>query len=310
MKKIYIFLLLLFLVSSLLLAKFIFSRDSGADRQVITQKTSEPETKEKSLEEAPKGLPVKISEPSPPVLSTSLLNPPQEQKGVAPSPESLAAPAKDPPDGTYKTYYPHGVPQAIFQIKGGQLDGVRKIFAEDGTIIREERYDEGRLQGVSKVYYESGALKAEIHFVNNQREGVSRVFAPTGALWAEEIYKNNKLNGITKSYYPGRQLMFEVTFQDGVPLTRKQFYPSGGVLREDHFENSKLTGISKFYSETGKMIAEVTYQEDAAISLKKYDAGGKVVLEITEKDKIPAGDALFKLIQAPAASAKPVSSPG
>ncbi len=304
MKKIYLLLLLVFMLASFSLWKLIFSQSSHTPERIPVKQ----EAPAKPLAAPPKDEPAKISG-DPLALSTSLLNPP-EQKGIAPSPESLAASAKAPPDGTYKTYYPHGVPQAIFNIKGGQLDGVRQIFAEDGTIIREERYDEGRLQGVSKVYYESGALKAEIHFENNQREGISKVFAPTGALWAEEVYKDNKLNGVTKSYYPGRKLMFEVSFQDGVPLLRKQFYPSGGILREDSFENSKLTGVSKFYSETGSMIAEVTYQEDNAISLKKYDPEGKVALEIMEKEKIPAGDALFKLIQAPAASETPSSSPG
>jgi hypothetical protein len=101
MKKIYLLLLLVFLLASFSLWKLIFSRNSHSPESIPVKQ----EAQTKPLAEPFKDEPVKVSEPSPPVLSTSLLNPPQEQKGIAPSPESLAASAKAPPDGTYKTYY-------------------------------------------------------------------------------------------------------------------------------------------------------------------------------------------------------------
>ncbi len=276
-KRTYLFIVVLILAVSLFFWRFIFS--GGSESKQTATKVLEP------------------SQAAP----ASLLKLSDRQKASAPSAD-LPVPSRVLQDGVYKTYYPHGVPQAIFHIKNGKLDDIRQIFAEDGTIIREEAYKEGQLQGISKVYYESGALKAEIHFVDNKREGLSKVYTPTGALWAEEIYKDNKLNGTTKSYYPTGQLMFEMTFQEGVPLSRKQFYPLGALLREEHFQNSKLNGVSKFYSETGQVMAEVTYQDDIAIALKKFDPDGKIIRELKGKDKIPEGDALFKLIQETTAS--------
>lgn len=62
------------------------------------------------------------------------------------------------------------------------------------TVVKEERnYQNGKLEGLTKVYYDNGKIMEEGAYKNGTRDGVSKWYDQEGNVTIEYEYKNGQL---------------------------------------------------------------------------------------------------------------------
>lgn len=77
------------------------------------------------------------------------------------------------PDGIVKAYYEDGdgnsTPRvyAEWSYKDGRLDGISRIYYENGALEEELSYSDGKIDEIVKRYYENGHLSLEAAESNN-----------------------------------------------------------------------------------------------------------------------------------------------
>lgn len=52
--------------------------------------------------------------------------------------------------------------QAVYTVR--PMAGVHQEFRDDGTLWKETPYKNGKLEGIKKIYYENGNLMEEVNF--------------------------------------------------------------------------------------------------------------------------------------------------
>ena len=58
----------------------------------------------------------------------------------------------------------------------GKLDGVSKVFSEEGVLLAEAYFTDGEPNGVSKEFYPNGKLKSEQNFSMGALNGPAKYF--------------------------------------------------------------------------------------------------------------------------------------
>jgi len=81
------------------------------------------------------------------------------------------------------------------EYEGGQLQGVRRVTAVDGTVLGEGAYRAGKAHGVAREWFAAGAKKSEQTFVDGVQDGPVRYWFETGGLQIEGTMKAGKREG-------------------------------------------------------------------------------------------------------------------
>ena len=84
--------------------------------------------------------------------------------------------------------------------KNGKLDGMRKVFYNDGTLAEETNFILGIKEGISKMYSEKGQLIESHHYKNGQFEGLATYYDGIGNKMYEGNYVNGKRVGTWKFF--------------------------------------------------------------------------------------------------------------
>lgn len=93
----------------------------------------------------------------------------------------------------------------------GQLNGLKKVFYENGQLAEETPYRNGKIHGEVNYYSEDGVLVKTYNYENDQLHGPSKHFNRAGAVTVEGSYKRNKKTGIWK-YYANGELVDQKDF--------------------------------------------------------------------------------------------------
>ena len=150
-----------------------------------------------------------------------------------------------------KEYYGDGSVKVVQSYRNGVPQGVRREYAEDGTIAAGYIFDIGKIvgqgivkedglkDGAWKEFYRSGELKAEGSYNNGVKAGKWKYYHKNGNIEQTGAYgKDGKLKG------------------DWI-----WYYPSGNILREEEYLNGLLDGLMVEYREDGAIIAEGEFIE-------------------------------------------------
>ena len=78
------------------------------------------------------------------------------------------------------------------QYSDGKLDGVSKVWYDNGQLAQENNFKDGKRSGVSTEWDREGVKRAEVTFADNQRDGKSTFWTPDGKV-IEQNYKAGKL---------------------------------------------------------------------------------------------------------------------
>lgn len=104
-------------------------------------------------------------------------------------------------EGEWK-YYHFKSPDimTIENYKEGKLNGIRKVFFNNGQLAEETNYVNGIKEGASKRYAENGVILEEANYKNDEYHGIVTFRDATGKSYSTGEYKNGKSVGIWKFY--------------------------------------------------------------------------------------------------------------
>jgi antitoxin component YwqK of YwqJK toxin-antitoxin module len=203
----------------------------------------------------------------------------------------------DPNNGPYEEYYESGniFNRKIFiegYKKNGKLDGLFKIYSENGKILQEKNYENGELIGSYKEYFENGIIKIKGNYLNNELEGLVEVYYNNRRIKEKQNFKNGKLNGLIKLYNKSGRLSEEAEYkEDKLHGFFKYYYPNGKTKGEGNHKNGELHGLYKEYYDHNFLVSRASNYQNGKLhgSLKEYflnrgNYGYKIDLEENYKN--------------------------
>jgi antitoxin component YwqK of YwqJK toxin-antitoxin module len=142
-------------------------------------------------------------------------------------------------------YYPDGSIKVIGSYKDGVAEGVRREYAQDGTITQGFVLHKGRIIG-------KGIIDA-----SGQKQGAWEEYYLSGRLQAEGTYKNNEPIGLWKFYFENGQLEQTGYYNEkGQPKGEWKWYFSTGLLRrlENFFDGYEQGELIEYAADTTIML--------------------------------------------------------
>lgn len=119
-----------------------------------------------------------------------------------------------------ETFHPHGIPHTTLPLLGGNIHGVKKVFAPSGEPISSETYEQNVLQGPA-VYYQNGCRYLELAYKNGLKHGSERHFVDGQTIVEETEWIEGQKHGPSTVFF------------DGMSKTR-YFYNNQSVTK-DHY---------------------------------------------------------------------------
>jgi antitoxin component YwqK of YwqJK toxin-antitoxin module len=179
-------------------------------------------------------------------------------------------------EGVIKEFYENGQLKDEMLSKNDIPTGIRKNYAENGTLEAEYKYPNGYNKWEYVLYYEDGKeLSSGIYSGGNgsaemKLDGAYKKYYKNGQLKLEVNYKNNEKDGIQRTYLSDGALSGEMTFKGGV----NQAY-----LEIEKKDNDLLKENEKIRKSTGGMTFKEIFKKAKTVykSLATYKAKGTVI---------------------------------
>lgn len=102
--------------------------------------------------------------------------------------------------GTSIEYYSDSVVQATIEIKDGKLDGLTKIYFNNGELEEIRSYSNGMMHGKWEKWNRQSVRIAEANYSENKKEGKWFVWDDNGVLRYDMTYRNGEKTGVWLMY--------------------------------------------------------------------------------------------------------------
>lgn len=181
-----------------------------------------------------------------------------------------------------KDYYPDGkVKIAATYNEEGNLEGIRREYAEDGSIEKSYIFrngimigegivtEKGERDGFWKEYYDSGKLRGEGRYKKDIRDGEWKYYHENGKLEQLGAYREGKPEGEWSWYHDNGSLLREEYYfkglQDGLMTENDK---EGNVVTKGQYIEGKRNG--EWYFKVGFSEVIGTYSDDMRNGLWQY----------------------------------------
>ena len=115
--------------------------------------------------------------------------------------------------------------------QNGQIEGTRRTYFPSGQPEAETEYVHGLANGSTRVFDESGALVREGTMKAGRREGaLTEYWAPTKQVKRVAQYRHGKAEGPLREYYQSGKLKREATLQDDALCGEETQYSEAGAV--------------------------------------------------------------------------------
>ena len=174
--------------------------------------------------------------------------------------------------------------------------GKHLTYFEDGTLEKEENYENNLLSGDYKRFFEDGSVRQQMHYViidgKSVKDKALVEYNRYKQLWKSENYNKGVFDGIQTYYSQGKKSK-ELEYNNGVKLTEKHFYSSGKLKEYKVFPAGGKPSIEKTYYDNGQLKSEESHlapeREGAAYSKrtgehKYYSSAGIILRSYNYKD--------------------------
>ena len=102
-------------------------------------------------------------------------------------------------------------------------EGRQTKYYPSGKILEVAEYKKGYLNGLCRIYTQDGDLRSECTYKADKIIGDKIIYHPNGTIALISPHKDGKPNGVTKKFSETGELIEEWFFEDGV-LTLKKVY--------------------------------------------------------------------------------------
>ena len=107
---------------------------------------------------------------------------------------------------------------------------IERSYFPNGNIEYEAKYINDKLDGLSRVWLEDGTLISESEYSNGQPHGLWMQYHPNGSIKYEVYYEYGKKTGDEKWFYKNGQIKSKQTFISGKPETEITRWKLDGTL--------------------------------------------------------------------------------
>jgi antitoxin component YwqK of YwqJK toxin-antitoxin module len=115
-------------------------------------------------------------------------------------------------------------------------EGEWKYFHKASTkLLCVEFYKNGKLEGLRKVFFENGAIAEETSYVNGIKNGPYKKYTEKGIVLEESNFSKGKYEGIATFRESNGQLSAKGPFVDGGKMGMWQFYSNGKLKKEEKY---------------------------------------------------------------------------
>ncbi|QBN17536.1 hypothetical protein E1750_01555 [Flavobacterium nackdongense] len=139
--------------------------------------------------------------------------------------------------GKFIDYYYSGKIQGEGILKNGKIEGLRKMYFQNGNISLERHYTDAIPNGLEKEYFEDGTLKQKGELINGKEDGIWETYFPNGQIKLQSNYKvGNAIDFITKFYSNGK-IKEKVTIKDGKVIADTSLEKIAQLMKKSNESN-------------------------------------------------------------------------
>lgn len=114
--------------------------------------------------------------------------------------------------------------------KSNLRHGFYNVYHDNGALALEHNYIKGQLDGLEKIYHEDGSLSGVLNLKDGKYDGAFKYYHPNGALKQEGYYKQDKIIGLLYSYHDNGKLKEVVTMKNNMEDGPFRNYDRSGIL--------------------------------------------------------------------------------
>jgi len=156
--------------------------------------------------------------------------------------------------GIYKDFYPNGYLDTEGNYVNGKVDGIVKMYYEEGfgkLLKRENEFKNGKKSGYEKIYYINQQLKKISFVVEGISNGPFLEYYADGKLEYKGMMKNDISVDTSFWYYPSGQLeVFKFHDSLGKDLYRVEYDKNGNILNESGDTSFRLKELPPVQTST------------------------------------------------------------
>lgn len=157
-------------------------------------------------------------------------------------------------DGKYTEWFPDQKIKKECSYKNGELDGVKILHNELGTITYRGSFDLGVEEGLEEEFYSNGTPAFKIFYSVGFKEGQCLSWYPNGKLKSDEHYLHNLLNGKRALYFENGQIAYQGNYSQEKKIGSHSMWNKEGILlAEASYDKDKPHGIFREYYENGTL---------------------------------------------------------
>ncbi|MBC7439015.1 MAG: hypothetical protein H7250_03395 [Flavobacterium sp.] len=140
-------------------------------------------------------------------------------------------------NGKFIDYYYSGRIQGDGILKNGKLEGMRKMYYQNGKISVERNYTNSISDGLEKEFYEDGTLKQKGIFVNGKEDGDWEMYFPNGQTKQRTNFKNGIVEGESTVYYSTGKILSVEVGQNGKIIPDKRLEKISQLMKKSKERN-------------------------------------------------------------------------
>lgn len=151
-------------------------------------------------------------------------------------------------NGKFIDYYYSGRIQGEGILKNGKLEGLRKMYFQNGNLSVERYYTNSISNGLEKEYYEDGTLKQKGVLIFGKEDGIWEIYFPNGQVKRRTNYKNGIVDGESSIYYSTGKILSVEFGQNGKIIPDKRLEKITQLMNKSNesYKNDDRKAAIKF----------------------------------------------------------------
>lgn len=115
-----------------------------------------------------------------------------------------------------------------------EYEGEWKIYHKESKIVMtSENYKKGKLNGVKKIFYDDGAVAEILNFSDGKRNGNYKKYGVNEKILEDLNYKNDELHGDATFYDGLGNISIQGQYNEGLKSGVWKTYEKGKVVKEE-----------------------------------------------------------------------------
>ena len=143
-------------------------------------------------------------------------------------------------NGKFIDYYYSGRIQGDGIMKNGKLEGMRKMYYQNGKLSVERNYTNSISEGLEKEFYEDGTLKQKGIFINGKEDGIWEMYFPNGQTKQRTNFKNGIVDGESTVYYSTGKILSVEIGQNGKIIPDKRLEKITQLMKKSNESNQNF----------------------------------------------------------------------